>query len=804
MAPEPPPASTAQPQPGATPPQPPLARKVYQLAVRNGRELSGSFSVDDGGSYRFRFTDGRKVVAEGPPLPITVEPDAFPEVRITAPAPEIEVAAGARVLVDWSASDDVGLNDLTLVTRPAGGQEQRTPLKSWNGASRREAGTQDLELTRYRLAEGERLEYWLEVTDGDTVSGPKRAASATQIVKIYSEAEHHQAALEKAQRIWEEMVGLLGDRLAFFDGSPPWDAPRASQASALDARAKALHGGLRTVARELRRDRAAPPQLAKALANVAAEIRPLEQSLSSLRATLARMLRFRQPLSAPVLGRMGAVDGQLDRELEKDVLYLEELFDKQRADDLVQVAKDLAGRRRDLARLMESYRKAPTEAKKQELLAEARRLQARMRDMMQRMAELAKGISDEHMNKEALAELARSNDAAGAMSEVEKLLAKGDVEGAMKALDQLGNTMQQMLSSLERTAGRPGERNSRLMKDMLAFKKQLEEVRGEQDRLASDTDRVKAEYRRRVTERLRQLEPLTRRLEGLAAEARREVEQAEKGVTSRSEEDFASARDRLRDLEKALQARDLDDALQSARRAVPHVLRLATGLGDDASVAERFHQLSARDPRDIREAQRHAAAALPPARKVKDELEKMFPDPRSVLSQRDQQQLGQLAQRQGQLEREAGELRQRMEELARRAPVFPPEAGNLLEGSQGHMQRAQGQLAKRNPQAGHGEQRQALDDLDRFRRGLDEMAKSSQPGGSGGGFPFPFGEQPGGGGGWNDGDGMEASREKVEIPGADAYKVPDEFRRDLLEAMKQGAPERYKGEVQRYYEELVK
>ena len=217
-----------------------------------------------------------------------------------------------------------------------------------------------------------------------------------------------------------------------------------------------------------------------------------------------------------------------------------------------------------------------------------------------------------------------------------------------------------------------------------------------------------------------------------------------------------------------------------------------------------FHQLSARDPRDIREAQRHAAAALPPARKVKDELEKMFPDPRSVLSQRDQQQLGQLAQRQGQLEREAGELRQRMEELARRAPVFPPEAGNLLEGSQGHMQRAQGQLAKRNPQAGHGEQRQALDDLDRFRRGLDEMAKSSQPGGSGGGFPFPFGEQPGGGGGWNDGDGMEASREKVEIPGADAYKVPDEFRRDLLEAMKQGAPERYKGEVQRYYEELVK
>ena len=44
----------------------------------------------------------------------------------------------------------------------------------------------------------------------------------------------------------------------------------------------------------------------------------------------------------------------------------------------------------------------------------------------------------------------------------------------------------------------------------------------------------------------------------------------------------------------------------------------------------------------------------------------------------------------------------------------------------------------------------------------------------------------------------------MEIPGADAYKVPDAFRKDLLDAMRQGAPEAYRAEVQRYYEELVK
>ena len=80
------------------------------------------------------------------------------------------------------------------------------------------------------------------------------------------------------------------------------------------------------------------------------------------------------------------------------------------------------------------------------------------------------------------------------------------------------------------------------------------------------------------------------------------------------------------------------------------------------------------------------------------------------------------------------------------------------------------------------------------------MAKNQQTGGGGGGFPFPFAEDAGG----REGDGTDPSHEKVEIPGAEAYKVPAEFRKDLLDAMKQGAPEPYKGDLQRYYEELVK
>jgi hypothetical protein len=80
------------------------------------------------------------------------------------------------------------------------------------------------------------------------------------------------------------------------------------------------------------------------------------------------------------------------------------------------------------------------------------------------------------------------------------------------------------------------------------------------------------------------------------------------------------------------------------------------------------------------------------------------------------------------------------------------------------------------------------------------MAKGGGKG-EGGGFPFPFAEA---GPPRHDGPEGDPSREKVEIPQADASKAREEFRRDLLEAMKQGTPEPYQGEVKRYYEELVK
>jgi hypothetical protein len=54
------------------------------------------------------------------------------------------------------------------------------------------------------------------------------------------------------------------------------------------------------------------------------------------------------------------------------------------------------------------------------------------------------------------------------------------------------------------------------------------------------------------------------------------------------------------------------------------------------------------------------------------------------------------------------------------------------------------------------------------------------------------------------GRGRGVRQEKVEIPDEDPNAAPQQLRKDVMDAMKQGAPDRYREQNKRYYEELKK
>jgi hypothetical protein len=128
----------------------------------------------------------------------------------------------------------------------------------------------------------------------------------------------------------------------------------------------------------------------------------------------------------------------------------------------------------------------------------------------------------------------------------------------------------------------------------------------------------------------------------------------------------------------------------------------------------------------------------------------------------------------------------------------------MLQQAQDGMGQAEQRLNRGEPRGGQAGEEQALEKLQQFQDAMEKLAKQSQGQGSGQGIPMPWGE-PQGDGDRDDGEQSDSMRhDHVDIPDAESSRAPAEFRKELLDAMKQAPPEKYKERVKQYYEELVK
>jgi DNA repair exonuclease SbcCD ATPase subunit len=330
--------------------------------------------------------------------------------------------------------------------------------------------------------------------------------------------------------------------------------------------------------------------------------------------------------------------------------------------------------------------------------------------------------------------------------------------------------------------------------------KDLEQTTQQQSKVAEDTKEIRDRYKEQMRERLKQRaqamkDQLLRETDALLENYRR-IQPTE--LDNNAERPLEEVQAQLENVKNALKVDDFDLAAESAQQAEVAGEELRSS-GDRQ---RRMDELFERPPQMRQRSQQVAEQLAEDADRTRDisrRLQQLFPPPGQMLSEEDRQQLRQLDQQQRQLEQQAQGLRNQMEEIQDLAPVFGEESMQQMQQVGEQMRDAAQQLAQRDPNRGYSQQREALEQLRQFQDQLRQQQQQQQQGGRGG-MPLPLSMRPGGRGN----NGQQTSREKVEIPDEDQFQAPKEFRKDLLEAMKQGAPDRYKEQVKRYYEELVK
>jgi hypothetical protein len=766
------------------------------LVVTGKRELTGSFVAKKAGTYHFVFHGtGREALATGPDIPLNVEADTPPQVSLLTPAAEIEIDPGQQVTLKYEALDDYGLNGLALVFRTPGAKEEtRLPLPRQDG--RRDRNTYTWDLGTLKVQPGDRISYYVEARDNDAVEGPKRGVSRTQVLRVYSATEHRRAALEKAEALWGRLVDHLADRLEGPDRDKVKELDRVTAAQAVDASGQTLVGDMRALAQELRRERDTPAELVTALANISQTLGQKVRATADLRRLYLRTQKNRRGDDFGTGARLGSLVEEEIVELEKDILYLESLLDRQKLEALQEMAKQLAAERRELANLIEQYKQNPDEQTREQVMQQIQEVRQRIQELMQRMAEMRQGIRDEHLNSEALQEMMKDQDMNSALDEVERLMREGKTDEALAKLQELSMQMDEMLNGLDEARDEfGGEQYPELAQKFGQFMDDLEKTAQEQQRVAEATKALRDQSRQQNKDRLAE------RGRGMKEELLRQLEQVQKnyrelrpdGLNSRASRPLEEAQAELENAKNALKVDDYDLAAEATQRASEAAQQLSS-YGEQQKALDEMYG----NPEDVRQQSARLAEQLEKdARTVEGvnrKLQSLFPPPGSQMGPREKQQLQQLAQQQQTLEQKAQGLRQQMQEMEQMAPLFGQEAGEQMEEIGQRMGEAAQRMEGKDANRGYGEQQAALEGLRQFQQ---QMKESQRGRGKGRGLPLPMGM------GRREGNGRDP-RDKVEIPDEEAYQAPKEFRKDLLDAMKEGTPEKYQDQVKRYYEELVK
>lgn len=784
------------------------ADEGQRIAVdAQGRDLTAKLVVSRAGRYRFRLTTDRgELQEERTGHDIELELDEVPEVTLLEPTESpLEVNKNERVNLSFKAKDDYALGESTLYWRVLGtAREGRVKLTSASSGTKRYTGTAQVDLVQLDVKPGDRVAYTVEVRDNDTVSGPKVGQSATQELRIYSERAHHEQVLALQEKCLDELVHILGDNLDFAferaEAAPVYKT-LLTQAQRIVERAEKANQLLVDTVAAIRKDPLGRPQVADAFEQARVQLkRDARRKGQAVRAASKSFARTSEP-STRAGRRVKRRQDRMVQDLEKNVVYLADLLNDQRLIDAEALAKELRKEQEALREALKEYKDAPTEEKRRLIAQAIQDIKQRIQDIMKQMAKLQSKIPQDFVNRDAL----DTQDAQSQMEEVEKMIEQGDLDAAMESLDQMLNQTERMLSQLEEGREELGSREySEITEKAEKLWQDLEALEADQKKLADRTESMSREMMKRVEERLGDPDAFVKKQLARLEKAQAKMAESRPGQFMPDVDLHELTERRLEDGKRALQSQDFGAAKEVLEKAARQIGQLESEARRRGDRARRFGDVFG-DPGETKARRRSLGEARPEVESVLEDIEKLTPDPESLLSPDEKKQMSKLGQQQAQLQKRAEQLGKDLDSLGEQLPIVGPEMKANLDGAQGSMGEASQRLGGGDAPGALGQEREALDKLRQLKQELQKMGEQGGGGGQQGGVPLPFGNpgrQQGGEGG--EGGRDPRSREKVEIPQADQYKAPAEFREDILEAAKQGTVEAYKDAVQEYYEELVK
>lgn len=771
----------------------------------DGDFLEASLLLTKPGSYMFRATgvDG-SVVEDGIERPIVLEPDQTPAVTITSHAGEVEVSPDEVLDIRYTVSDDYGIESVSRLTAFGSEEPRATPLDLPELSTHPRSIEQrmELDLREFSLQPKDVLTVWFEATDNNSLTGPGVGKATPLVLRVASPEDRHQKVIADEMEVLESLLEVLGDFLerpvgertpnakGVYRQIVPADVTPAQSSASYQGVAQ-THGKqtevlnkMAVVLDQMKDDPLMTKRDVTLFESLYEQLYALNRDGAEIVNRLASDARV-ETITHGEIQRLADWVARDEDALEKGLIRLDNLLATQKMDSVRRTADEIRDLKERLKGLLEKYRDTKDPELKSAIMREIQRLRQRMSELMQRMASQLKKLPKEHVNMEALEQAQLESDAkklGDSLQRIEDLLEQDDIDGALQALDDMTASLDQMTQEMGEQFGQAEPQGLREMDKALSeLMDETNDLEARQRELEKRTRDEQEASDHREQDRVRKmLEQRTREIEELAAQQRQQLEAMQsRDLAQHDRAAVEDATERVRQLEESLKNQDIEQALELARASREDLRAMEFSL----DLSQRYTDAKSRRGRDVRQTLGDVGRATPRGKKIVQQLEQVMEQARAAQRSQGNPQMNQLAEEQRGVEQQAEQLQQSVDEAAERFPMLQQKLNPPLGQARSEMGEAGKSLGGEKPQQALDHQRGALESLRQLKQSMrDALQRQNQKSGQ-------------------DGRG-QTRQDKVVIPTEDG-RTQQDFRKDVLEGMKQDRLQEYESEIERYYESLM-
>jgi len=180
------------------------------LKIVSKDSVYGKFIVIDSGELYFEVEDIEGNIDSNPTkYRIDIVKDYEPEVQILSPKEDIVVSDDSKIPIIYKVNDDYGVSKVELIYKFKR-NEKKICIKEYDPPVTENVSEYVFDMMSLLPLPGDVIEYFLQVYDNDTVSGPKKSYSETYRLEIFSYEKEHEQIEKELSNFRDDLLDLLG------------------------------------------------------------------------------------------------------------------------------------------------------------------------------------------------------------------------------------------------------------------------------------------------------------------------------------------------------------------------------------------------------------------------------------------------------------------------------------------------------------------------------------------------------------------------------------------------------------------